>query len=677
MPDVYIAMIDQGLNALLPINQLNPREAADGSKNVFYEKGIARTAPGYADWHTPTGLTAGGDAITAFFTCTINNNDFLLALTRKQIMRRDFINSEWDDITQSGVQLDSDIDHPVSWVVISHDDSDIYFNDNTLQAHAYEHVIICDGGLSNIQRWAGEGETDCADLVGAGGYSGETRHRALQVGTFQNRLILVSPFEYDASSRVWVENRPRVRWPAIGKLQTYSGTGAGAVDLRDTGGINVWSGPLAGEYYIYQNNSIWNLRYVGSTTVFDPRPVVHDLGLLSHHLLAPHGNVHYFVGSDYNVYAYYGGTIKQAIGDKIKDYLYRDIERTHLKRCWMTLDVNAERLGIFFVPTGGMYPTKAYWYDLLQGSWMLADYSDDTSHMATGGITAVGVLGTITGTTGDTYTRVLTHLSPYDISDAGDATKRYGDALCELSRTLTSEVSNATWCAGGAYLACATGAFLTDMTVGDIVLVEDGSGYTGCRYGCHYYSIQDMSNTYLALNERDSSCAVAPDATTTPAGVPFTVWTDGGNSYAQALQVYQTRESLLIGTNSANLMAVEQTLSGSLAGSDVQAQHVTPILDGGTPGRNKRWPGLRVTAKSQTSGQPTQINVYYRTSHFDASSGWVRCDTTWTLDGTWAVKTAWINRTAAQIQFALMDSSGSAWEVREIEILSPVLEGNR
>jgi hypothetical protein len=674
MADILIQSPDLGLDCRLPVNQLDPRAAADGSYNLVYGKGLLRTEAGLANWNTTTPLNSG-DVVLAVPSCRINLSDYLLAVTREKIYRRDFTNAEWDDITQAGLTMGSSVDAPVSTVVISHDDSDIYLNDDAAQAHAYEHVVICDGGQSNIQRWAGEGEADCGDLVGADGYSGGTTHRALQVGTTQNRLILISPREYDASSRVWVENRSRVRWPQIAKLQSWTGTGSGAAELRDTGGINVWAAPLAGEFYVYQDTSIWNLRYVGGTKVFDPKPVVHDLGLLDSRLLAPHGNIHYVVGTDWNVYAYYGGTIKKAIGDKIKDFLLRDVDRDHVRRCWLALDINAERLGVFLVPSGREYIGVIYWYDLTQGVWARQDL---TEGFPSGGITAVSQVASVTGSRGETYRQALAKESVYEVSDAGDATLRYGDVLCDASRTLTSEVTSATWCAGGTHLVCATGAFLTDMTPGDVVLVEDGSNWTHCRYGDHYYAIADLSNTYMTLQERDPSLAVA-DTTDVPAGVPFSVWTDEGESYADRIEVYKTKEALVLGDDSGCLWAFDASLSGTIGATTLTALHKTPVFDTGCPGLQKRWPGLRVTAQKPETVNDGQILVYYRTANFDSTelSSWTRIDASYALDATAQTRQFFVNRTSEKIQFALMNSQGSTFEVREIEVMGPELEENR
>lgn len=673
MSNLLIQAPDMGLNCLLPDNLIDPREAARGSYGLIYEKGKFFNAPGLAKYNLTSALNSG-DKVLHAFVCRVNGSDYVIAKTQEKIYRYDAVNDEWDDITESGTTMDSDEDHPISFAVVSHDDTDIYYNEDSEQANAYEHVVICDGGLSNIQRWAGALEDDTVQLSGSSGYSGEGPHRALQVGTAQNRLLLISPYEYDTSSRLWVPNPVRVRWPIIGKLQTWTGTGSGAVDLRDTGGNNVWSAALGSEYYVYQDNSIWNLRYVGGLNIFDPLPVVRDMGLLSYHLLVSQQNVHFFVGTDYNVYAFLGGTQLEAIGTKIRDYLVEDIETDYLSRCWLAVDVNAEHLWLFIVPSGGTYATKAYVYSLIGRSWTLVDLS--AKFNATSGITAVSKLAGTSTEVGETYRTALTQLSLYDISDGADATERYGDVLCDSSRTLTSEVTNATWCAGGTYLSCATGAFLTDMTIGDVVRVEDGSLYTNCRYGTHFYSIGDLSDSYFTLNEREASLGIS-DTTAVPSGVPITVWTDVGPTYADAVDILKTAEQLVVGTNDGWIYVFDSSLAGDLDGEQMPARHLTPVIDGGRPGVQKRWPGLRVTARGPSTDVANQILVYYRTSGFDSTDGWQRIDPTWTLDATWATKQMFINRTAERIQFMLADASGSTFEVREIEVLQPQIEENR
>ncbi|GAH62490.1 unnamed protein product, partial [marine sediment metagenome] len=264
------------------------------------------------------------------------------------------------------------------------------------------HCLVCTG-ISPIQRWAGKYETDFADLVGADGYhhtdSGITKHYALQVGAFYNRPILVSPKEADANGNL-IDNNQRLRWPMAGKLETWTGTGSGHRDLLDTGGFNIWGALLGTQWIQYQNNSIWSLTHVGGTSVFEPDIEMPDLGLLSAHLLYSKNNVHYFVGNDYNIYAYYGGSNIQKIGGKIHRFLQRDLDPIYKDQSWLCMGAENSRLWLFIVPNGETYITEAYGIDISTGSWMKRDFKHK---WPSGGITSVSLVGASSYTEGQTY----------------------------------------------------------------------------------------------------------------------------------------------------------------------------------------------------------------------------------------------------------------------------------
>lgn len=674
MQPIIVSAPDQGLNGLLPVNQLGLREAADGSFNIVYERGTARTAPGFTTFGGGLPLTG---SVLNLFGCRIDGSDYAVAHTTSKIYVHNRTLDTWVDKTQSGLSMSGAIDSPVSYAVISHDDSDIYLNDDSTQENAYEHLVTSDGGRTNIQRWAGAGDDDFADLLGGDGYNGtQTAHRALQVGTYQNRLILIRPFEYEDSSKLWLEQETRVRWPQVGKLQSWSGSGSGAVDLRDMGGVNLWSAPLAGAYYIYQNNSIWDLRYVAGSTIFDPRPTVTDVGLLAYHLVINTGNVHYFVGSDFNVYAYYGGTVKKPIGDKVKDFLHDYVEPDNMERCFMGLDRQAKRLWVFIVPIDAEHATYAYGYDMLDGSWMLRRFDD--KYGATAGPTMVGVLGASSYTTGETYRQALDTLSAYDVSDADDATQRYGDVLCENSCTLTVDATEATWCAGGLefYCACSDVTFGADFTVGDIIRIADGSNWANCRYGTHFYTIEAVGDNSVALHYLDPSLGIS-DTTSVPADVTFTVWTDEGDAYAEVLRFVETQEKMLLADSTGNVYAFDESLAGLDYTTAMACLHKTPVFDGGHDGIQKRWPGLTVTARAPTADQTTMLVVAYKLNGFDATEGWTVLDSSWALDSTWQEKKFFINKSSPSIQFAFRNTGGSAFEIQRFKLMEPLIEEDR
>ncbi len=499
---------DLGLNSLLQENQLNPRNAAKGTQNIFYENGLAYTPYGFAKLDM-TAIDNFNDTVLGIFPYTeLDKYSHLIAVTTEKIYDHDNVNEEWDDKTQSGVTMSSNINHPISYAEVGHDDTAIYIDDDTGKAKSYFHVVVCDGGLSNIQRWAGRYEADFGDLVGADGYHDGTTHRALQVSMSQaNRLLLLSPRTYSSTSKAWTENNQRIQWPTVGKLETWTGTGSGFANLLETGGFNVWSAQLGSQHIIYQTRGIWALNYVGGTTVFSPKPMIPDLGLLAAHLLVSYNNVHYFIGTDYNVHAYYGGTVRNTIGDPIHKYLQDDLDPNYDYRCWMAMGPEGNRLWIFIVPSGSTYITKAYYRNMQNGTWGVRDFG--SKFTSTTGFTAVSLVGAQSYTTGDTYAEVLEQLSAYDGEGGGDLVTRYGDKLTDASIAYSVEISVSDFTAGG--LDCTDngtgGAYSTDFTENDIMIYVDGSDKTATEHGTHFYTCYDVSTGQFKVRPRhDEDC---------------------------------------------------------------------------------------------------------------------------------------------------------------------------
>jgi len=676
---------DLGLNALVPPNALDLREAAKGSQNIIYDYGILRTPFGYATLDLATGLNSGDMILQCFqWKEILDNTGHLMAVTTEKIYDHDRVNNEWDDKTQDSVTMASAISNPISYAIVGHDDTAIYLDDDNTRTKAYHHVVICDGGLSNIQRWAGKWETDFADLVGGGDYHNGTTHRALQVSlSKRNRLLLLSPHLYSSSTATWVENNQRIQWPTIGKIETWTGTGSGFANLFDTGGINVWSAALGSDHIIYQTKGIWSINWVGGTTVFSPIPVIPDLGLLSYHLLFSYNNVHYFVGTDYNVHAYYGGSVKDVIGEKIHRYLQEDLDPQYKNRCWMVMRPQGKFLSIFIVPSGSTYITKEYRRNMQTEAWMIRDYKDAFS--STTGISSVTLAAAESYVTGETYQTALDTNSAYAVSDAGDITRRYADSLLEISRTLTKDYTAGTWTAGGFDYSKAAENFAADISENDIMVVYDGSNATNTRYGTHFYTVFDVStNGFSTLGTEDKDTnqyhGIADTSTNVPADLSvsgedtigfFSACDSGvvGNTYDQVLQNIQTAEKLILGDSGGFIYEIDETYTTD-SGTAIDSRHLTPVVDAGMPGNYKRWPGIKVTAKG------TRFIVRSRVGSFDSSdTGWT--DISQELTSEWINYEFPLNITSKKIQWEIKDLSGQDYQISDMEILPPIIEDNR
>lgn len=663
MPDILTRIATLGLNGSVDKTALDLRNAAEGSENMFYEYGVLRTPWGYAKLDLTTGLNSGDIVLSVFQWNEIDRTSHLMSVTTDKIFDHDRVNNEWDDKTQSGVTMDSSIDNPVSYAEVGHDDTAIYIDDDSGKANAYHHLLVCDGGLSNIQRWAGRYEQDFADLVGGGGYHDGTTHRAAQVSlSSRNRIILLNAKEYNSSSKTWVANNQRLRWPTIGKIETWTGTGSGSVDLYDTGGVNVWSLPLGQDHIIYQTKGIWSINYVGGSTVFDPRPLIPDLGLLAPHALISYNNVHYFIGTDYNIHAYYGGSVREVIGTPVHKFLNEDLYKQYQTRCWISMGPEGNFLYVFITTTSSGYLTKAYVRNMQTGSWMVRDFSSNTA-----GLTAVTLAGSTSYIVGDTYQEALDTVSLYD-DTVGDATERYADKLLDTSRTLAADYTVGVWSAGGFDYSRAGQNFHNDFTDNDMLVLFDPSA-TNTPAGHHFYTVFDVSaNGFSIYGTQDISTkgehGIADTSTSVPADLSVAgadtigfysvcAFDDPGQTYDEALESIQQGEQLVLGDATGLVFNIDPTYTAD-NGIEIPARHLTPVIDAGTPGKNKRWGSTKVTAKGW------EMRVSYRTSAFDTS------DTGW-FDYTQALTSEHINYdyypnvTSKKIQWKISGNSTVGW----------------
>jgi len=500
--------VDRGFDATKEDATELPRgSAADGSQNVLYENGLIKTPFGFAQVESESLPLDSGNAVLALGVfAELDKTQHFIAVTEEKIYDRNYVTSAWDDMTQAGQAAGfASVAFPVSMAAVLHTDALALNGDGD---DWYHHLLVCPGGVSQVQRWAGKYETDFADLLGADGYhaGSSVQHFALQVGVFYNRPLLISPKEQDANDN-YKDNNQRIRWPMAGKAEIWTGPGSGYRDLLDTGGYNVWGALLGTQWIQYQNNSIWSMTHVGGTRVFEPDIEVPNLGLLSAHLLYAKNNVHYFVGSDYNVYAYQGGSSLERIGDKIHRFLHRDLDPTYKKRCWICFDADNSRLWIFIVPNGEIYATEGYAIDVRTGAWMKRDFKHKYT-TATSGITAVGLVGATQYTEGLTYAESVA-----------------------------------------------------------------------------------LGTTYAAA-------------------------VTAGDTYDQMLETVLTEERMVVGDSAGYVHQFDEDLTQD-DDVDIPSVHITEVYDLGMPGKNKLWPGIRVTAKG------TSMAVQYRTSDFETEDdGW-------------------------------------------------------
>lgn len=655
MPDILTKQVDRGFDANIRDDTELPRgSAADGSQNVLYARGIAKTPFGFAQVEAVDLPLDGDNSILGMNVFTeLDRSQHFLAVTNAKIHERDMVESAWNDITQSGVALGGNIDNPVSFASSLHTDGLAL---NGSGDSWYHHSLVCTG-ISPIQRWAGNRESKYADLLGADDYhttgSGYTTHIALQVATFFNRILLISAKEADADG-VLHDNNQRIHYSAAGKAETWKGTGAGSYDLLDTGGHNVWGALLGMQWIQYQNNAIWSLTHVGGVRIFAPDIEMPDLGLLAPHLLYSKNNIHYFVGNDFTVYAYSGGSNIRRISKDIDRYLRRDLDPAYASRSWMVMGAENSRLWLFIVPNGQTFITEAYAIDMTTGKWMKRDFTHKWSGGSTG-ISSVALVGASSFFAGQSFDEILSQTARLPIAIPATGCDRVTNVVTVTSVEEQAFIINDIVTISGTTSDGAT-EFNGTFTIAS---VADTTHFTYAQTGANETSETTTGTATVATSYRDAVAA----ATT----------------YRQQLQETLISERIALGDSAGYVYQYDSDLTTD-DDESIPSRHLTEVYDLGVPNNKKIWPGIRITAKG------TSIVVSYRTGSFETvGDGWTDFDEQ-ALTSEFVDYEFFINYTAKKIQFKFSNipdsdnpaeaDDGDAWVVSNYTIVEPALEGS-
>jgi len=169
-------------------------------------------------------------------------------------------------------------------------------------------------GVNPIQYWTGGGSDEFESLAGW-----STNLKAKQIIYWKNRLIAGGIVD------TGTDCPKRIQWSVAGDVTDISGTGSGFFDLVDTSDWIICFVLMGDKLYVLKERSIWELEYVGGTTVFNPVLKVDGVGTYSPHGVVSLDEEMILYGSD-NVYMFDGFSLNP-VGGQIYGYLYEAQER--------------------------------------------------------------------------------------------------------------------------------------------------------------------------------------------------------------------------------------------------------------------------------------------------------------------------------------------------------------
>lgn len=159
---------------------------------------------------------------------------------------------------------------------------------------------------------------------------------------------------------------------------------AGYNILPDTQGQVVDGKALGDTFFIYKNDAVWAMQFIGGNFVFSFRKVFSDAGILAKDCVAEYDNKHFVIGVD-DVYVHDGTTKKSVISNKMHDFFYNDINTEHVSKVRCVANNSRKEMIIYYPNSSsedGIANTAITW-NWESDSWSKRDIGN-ISHITTG-----------------------------------------------------------------------------------------------------------------------------------------------------------------------------------------------------------------------------------------------------------------------------------------------------
>ena len=325
-----------GIIGNVPTTMLNPRACVD-CNNVVFKDGIVSTRTGYIAYGLG-GIT--GTLLQFFRYQKWNGQEFeMLATTGNVYYNKDGV---WTSIASS---LNGSVDTRVSMAYI-------------------ENYLVFTNGFDAPSKWDGNSWTalnasHSGDDIDWGDY------RPLIFLPFHFRLVGLNDNKITTGASI------RIMYSHAGNFDKIDGESySGYIEMTQGMGAKIVSAaPLKNYIGMYKDYCCALLSYIGGASTFAINVQIEGIGLAAKDAIANLGTSHMFLGSDYNIYRWNGGTELEPVGNPIKKLLQAEVNRAKVNRSFAVVNI-AERQVIFFLPVNNdEYPTRMWIWNLDDETW--------------------------------------------------------------------------------------------------------------------------------------------------------------------------------------------------------------------------------------------------------------------------------------------------------------------
>ena len=246
--------------------------------------------------------------------------------------------------------------------------------ENNWQGGVLGGVLVCTNGLDVPQSFtqAGSQFTDLADWP--------STLRCKAIVPFRNHLIALNLT--DSS----VEKPFTIRWSdAIPAGAATNGTNtwntastaseSAETSLTGTKGHVLNGLQLGNELIVYKEDSVFALNYVGGAFTFNVREKFKDTGLFARDAVVDLGDGRHVMMSTNDVMVHNGNSIRSVIDDKVKTFLFSEIDSTYYYKTFLAHNKIRNEVWICFPQTGATngFPNVALIWNYRENTWTFRD----------------------------------------------------------------------------------------------------------------------------------------------------------------------------------------------------------------------------------------------------------------------------------------------------------------
>ena len=325
-----------GIIGNVPTTMLNPRACVD-CNNVVFKDGIVQTRTGYVAY----GANSITGTLLLFFRYQKwNGQEFEMLATTTNVYYND--GGTWTSIASS---LGGNVNTRASMTHI-------------------ENYLVFTNGVDAPSKWDGDSWT----ALNAA-HSGDT----IDWGDY--RPLIYLPFKFRLvgfnDNKVTTGAAIRIMYSRAGNFDQIDGEEySGYIEMTQGMGAKiVGAAPLKNYIGVYKDYCCALLSYIGGASTFAVNVQIEGIGLAAKDAIANLGTSHMFLGSDYNIHRWNGGTELEPVGNPIRKQLEAEVNKAQIGRSFAVVSVT-QRQVIFFLPVNSdEYPTRMWIWNLDDESW--------------------------------------------------------------------------------------------------------------------------------------------------------------------------------------------------------------------------------------------------------------------------------------------------------------------